>query len=108
MVPRQIAFNSARGPGHAAIVITNGEYGEPRTEEKVPTRALIPNPFNTDHIEVLKADLTPFNITYELLGPGDPAQSAVQIRNPVLTKDAKLVTGQVALTLLNLTNQAKT
>lgn len=87
------------GPGDAAIVIRNGEYGEPHTEAKVYTKPPIPNPFSSDDIEVLLADLNPFNITYELWGSDDSGTPIVRIRNPVLSKDDKLVTGHVTLSL---------
>ena len=40
------------GPGNAAIVITDGVYGEPHIEEKVYTKGVIPNPFGSKNIEL--------------------------------------------------------
>lgn len=89
------------GPGNAAIVIRNGDYGEPHIGEKVYTKGVIPNPFSTHDIEVLNVDLSPFTIDFELnnLQPNPMDPSATRFKLPLLTKDDKLVIGHVGLTL---------
>jgi Ca-activated chloride channel family protein len=89
------------GPGNAAIVIKNGVYGDPHIEERVYTKGVIPNPFGAHEIEVLDVDLTPFAVTFELnnLQPEPQDSGASRFPRPLLSKDGKLVLGQVVLTL---------
>jgi Ca-activated chloride channel family protein len=89
------------GPGNAAMVIKNGVYGEPHIEEKVYTKGLLPNPFSTHDVEVLKVDLTPFAITFELnnLQTEQQDPNSTRFPLPLLSKDGKLVVGHVQLTL---------
>ena len=89
------------GPDRAAIVIDDGVYGDPHIEERVYTRGFIRNQFSNRQIEVLSADLAPFSVVYELHdfsgALNDPASTGFPM--PVLSRDRKLISGQIQLTL---------
>jgi len=82
------------GPDEAAIVITDGEYGESRTEEKVRTRSLF-RLFGGPDIEVLVAQLSPVKISFPVLSDSQKDSFGI----PIMTKDGKVVAGSIKLTL---------
>ena len=89
------------GPDRVAVVIGDGQYGEPHIEERVETRKRFRNVAGAREVEVLSADLTPFTVTYELDDTSNATRipEAVSFGMPVLTNDQKLVTGHIRLTL---------
>jgi hypothetical protein len=114
MIPRKpniVFFENVRsitvGPDQAAVIISDGAYGEPQIETRVETRGRLGrNIGGAKEITVLRIDLTPFSIVFETneTSGSQRIPDALIFTTPILTSDRKLVTGTVRITLAVVTD----